>query len=142
MALPKEWPPERINISFKEWQQQSETLLTIRSFAGVDDSYNDIKCPGCGLNMWVPDEENTKINCLACHHEYALCECGEVLTDDKKSPFEPIWCISCRKKWAHDNKLCPECEKELTYIDEIGWAKNMLHCADGCIDPIPEELYW
>lgn len=137
MALPKEWPPKEITISFVEWQKVNNTLIILRSF--TDPTYEHIKCE-CGLSMWAKDEG--KIRCIGCRKEISLCECGEVLTEEKKSPFEPTWCISCRKDWAHSNKLCPECEKELTYIDEIGWAKNMLHCADGCIDPIPEELYW
>lgn len=142
MALPLN-ELQHIEISLKEWQEMNRTINTIRTFAGVEKKYNHLKCPSCGLEpgMWIPDEDNTKINCLACHHEYALCDCGEVLTEEKKSPFEPTWCVICREDWAHDNKLCPKCEKELTFVDEIGWAKGMLYCENGCIDPIPEELY-
>lgn len=137
MALRKEWPQE-ITIPFAEWKKTNDTLVIIRSF--TDAEYIDIKCPGCGLmGYWFKDEEGAKISCICGHHEYALCACGEALTDEKKSPFESNWCISCRKDWAHGEKLCPECERDL---EDDPHHKGYLHCPGGCIDPIPEATYW
>lgn len=140
MALLKEeTQPLHIAISLKEWQEMSGTMSIIRKFSGVDDQYNDIKCPGCGLHMWIPNEENTKINCLACHHEFALCQCGEVLTEDKKSQNDTAMCVECWQDYCHTEKLCVECGKEL--IDDP-LNKNNLACPVLCADPIPKATYW
>lgn len=128
MALGREYPRE-IKVSFREWMEMADTLVIIRSFTDIE--YIDIKCPSCKLTgFWV--KEDAKIKCL-CGHEYLLCGCGEVLTEEKVSPMDRECCRECYKDFADANRMCPECGKDLVDDPE---QKGYMHCELGCIDPV------
>lgn len=136
MALAKE--PEYIKIPLEEYKRITLDLYTIRHHKHVESKYSHIKCPDatCGLNWWAHIEDSNVIRCVACDHEYNVCSCGVVMTEEEANRSgDPQMCKECRVEFCKDNNMCTECEKDLEEYKPNWW-----HCKNGCIDPFYKKV--